>query len=259
MKLNQCALQLYTLRERMKTRRQLEETLGRVRDIGYPAVQISGLNWEIISEADMVALCRGLGLTICATHEAPETILRTPAKVVRRLRALGCRYTAFPYPADVDLGDERQVNRLIKRLERAGKVLAHAGQVLAYHNHHLEFRRLGDSTILERIFSSISARHLQAELDTYWVQFGGGTPVDWCRRLQGRLPLIHLKDLGISDANEVVFRELGKGNLDFTSIVKAGDAAGCQWYIVEQDVCPGDPFDSVAESFEYVRRVLATG
>ena len=69
MKLEQCALQLYTVRERMKTRADLEQTLARVREIGYPAVQVSGLDWSLITEAELVALCREIGLTICATHE----------------------------------------------------------------------------------------------------------------------------------------------------------------------------------------------
>ncbi len=33
----------------------------------------------------------------------------------------------------------------------------------------------------------------------------------------------------------------------------AADAAGCEWFIVEQDTCPGDPFDSLRMSFEFIR------
>ena len=49
MKLEQCAIQLYTLRERMKTRSDLEQTLRRFRDFGYTAIQVIGLEWDLIS------------------------------------------------------------------------------------------------------------------------------------------------------------------------------------------------------------------
>jgi len=258
MKREQCAIQLYTLRDRMKTRADLEATLARVKEIGYPAIQISGLDWSIITESEMVALCASLGLTICATHEPSQTILEAPETVVERLQALGCTHASYPYPADVDFGNAAQVGTLIQGLENAGQVLNRNGLVLAYHNHHLEFRKLDGTTILERIYAGTSPQFVQAELDTYWVQYGGGDPVAWCRRLQGRLPVIHLKDFAINDKNEIMFCEVGNGNLDFPAIVTAAEAAGCQWFIVEQDTCPGDEFDSIAQSLEYIQRVLVT-
>lgn len=258
MKLEQCALQLYTLRERMKTRADLETTLARVKEIGYPAIQISGLDWGLLTEAEMVELCAEIGLVICATHEPSDTVLDAPEQVVQRLQALGCGYTSYPYPGGIDFGDAGQVEQLIQGLERSGKILAEAGLVLSYHNHHLEFRKLGGTTIYERIFAGTNPAHLQAELDTYWVQYGGADPVDWCRRLKGRLPVLHLKDYGINADNEIAYCEIGAGNLNFRAIIAAAEASGCQWFIVEQDTCPGDEFDSVAESFDYIQRALVS-
>ncbi len=51
--------------------------------------------------------------------------------------------------------------------------------------------------------------------------------------------------------------EIGNGVLDWPAILSAADDAGCEWFIVEQDVCPGDPFDSIAQSYRYLR-ALAT-
>lgn len=258
MKLEQVALTLYTLRNRLKTPEEIESTVRRVREIGYAAVQISGLNWDVISELEMLALCRDNGLTICATHEPADMILESPAKVVDRLRALECKYTAYPYPSDIDFGNAAAVDELIVKLDRAGRILAQAGLVLAYHNHQIEFRKLGQQTILERIFEKTDPAHLQGELDTYWVQYGGADPVRWCRKLKGRLPLLHLKDLAINEKNEVVFAEIGSGNLDFPAITKAAEEGGCEWFIVEQDTCPGDEFESIAMSLEYIKSRLVT-
>ena len=50
--------------------------------------------------------------------------------------------------------------------------------------------------------------------------------------------------------------EIGYGNLDFKAIVAAAEASGCEWFIVEQDSCPGDPFDSAKLSFDYIKANL---
>jgi sugar phosphate isomerase/epimerase len=256
MNIGQVAIQLYTLRERMKSREDIESTLKRVKEIGYPAIQISGLNWDFISEAEMVALCDELGLTICATHESAGDVIDHPEKIVERLSALGCKYTAYPYPGGVDFGDEKAVADLIAGLNRAGKMLTEAGQVLTYHNHHIEFRKLNGRMLLERIYEETDPTFVQGEIDTYWVQYGGGDPAAWCRKLKNRLPLLHLKDYRINSENEIEFCEIGSGTLDFKQIISDAEASGCEWFIVEQDTCSGDEFDSIEQSFSYIKSYL---
>lgn len=257
MKIDQIGIQLYTLGAFCKTREAFVETCGRVAKIGYQAVQVSGIDRKVIPESEIAAICADHGLTICATHEASDEILRDPERVVERLRMLGTSITAYPYPAGIDFSSEDAVAAFIRQLEHAGEVLDRAGMILAYHNHHIEFRRLGGRLLLERIYAETNPRFLQGEIDTYWVQYGGGDPVAWCRRLGGRLPILHLKDYQITAKNEITFAEVGSGNLDIPSIVEAAEQAGCEWFVVEQDSCPGDPFDSIAESFEYLRGLVA--
>jgi sugar phosphate isomerase/epimerase len=255
MKLNQVALQLYTLREFLKTPADIAATLKRVRAIGYQAVQVSGMG--PIPETDLVQLCHDNGLTICATHEPSDTILNEPQKVVERLRNLGTRITAYPYPAGIQFDTLDLVKDFCRRLDAAGKVLHDAGLVLCYHNHHIEFRRIDGKTVLEIIYAE--TKYVQGEPDTYWIQNGGGDPVEWCDRLKGRLPIIHLKDYTVTADNKVTFAEIGNGNLNWKKIIAAAEAAGCQWYCVEQDTCPGDPFVSVKQSFEFIRDNLCSG
>src|SRR5439155_1236758 len=101
------------------------------------------------------------------------------------------------------------ITGLAAKLDAAGAALRKAGQVLTYHNHAIEFVRHGKKTGLEILFDETAPENLQGEIDTYWVQFGGGDPVDWCRRLKGRLPLLHMKDYGFSKKNEPAMAEIG--------------------------------------------------
>lgn len=255
MKLHQVAIQLYTLRDFTKTPRDIAATMKKVREIGYQSVQASALG--PIAEEELLNILDGEGLTLCATHEPADMILDEPERVVERLRKLNCKYTAYPHPKGIDFSSEAAVSQWIDRLDRAGKILHDAGQVLTYHNHHHEFRRLGGKTILERIFEGTDPQHLQGELDTYWVQFGGGDPVGWCAKLPARLPLLHLKDYAVGEESKVSYAEIGYGNLDFPAIISAAEKSDCEWFIIEQDTCPGDPFDSIRKSFDYIRSNLA--
>lgn len=253
MQINQVAAQLYTVREFCKTPTDIAETLRKVREIGYEAVQVSAIG--PIAEEELASMLDGEGLICCATHEPTATILDEPERVVERLQKLNCRFTAVPSPG-VNLETLDDVRNFAARINRAGEVLFRNDQVLAYHNHHMEFRRIDGWSILETIYAETDSNYLAGEIDTYWVQYGGGDVVDWCQRLQDRLPLIHLKDYAVDTNNTPVFSEIGYGNLNWGFILPAAEGAGCQWYIVEQDTCPGDPFDSLRLSFEFLRDYL---
>lgn len=254
MKLTQVAAQLYTLREHCKTAETFAASMKKVRAIGYTAVQISGVG--PIPEDEIVRICKGEGLTICATHEGGKVICEEPQKVIDRLGKLGTKYTAYPHP-HLPYGTVDEVSRMIALIAQAGERLRAAGQVLCYHNHAGEFKRVGGKVILERLYREIDPHHLQGEPDTYWVAMGGHDPETWVHRLFARLPLLHLKDFKIGDDGKPIMCEIGNGLLDFPGICAAADAAGCEWFIVEQDQCPADPFDSLRQSFEYLKSTIA--
>ena len=254
MKIDQVAIQLYTLRDFCKTTEDYAATLKRVREIGYRAIQISAVG--PIPEKDLRSIAEGEGLVICATHEPAHKILNETQSVVDRLAALGCTYTAYPNPAGVAMDDPEGIRSLCEKLDAAGAILQAAGQVLCYHNHAVELFRLNGKPVLETIYSCTSPQNLQGEPDTYWLQAGGVDPAAWCRRLKGRLPLLHIKDYAVGPDGKPYFAEIGYGNLDFKTIIAAGEESGCRWFIVEQDVCPGDPFVSIKKSFDYIQANL---
>lgn len=258
MKIEQVALITYTIRDHIQTPEGFRTSMRKLADIGYRAVQISGMPHDVLPPERIAEICRDNGLTICATHEPSQMVLDEPDKVVDRLRALGCTHTAYPYPSNIDFADPASRQQLVEKLDRAGARLREAGQVLTYHNHANEFLKIDGQTALEWIYANTDPQNLLAELDTYWVQLGGGDPVAWCRQLNGRLPLLHLKDVGVRAGNEPTMFEIGHGNLDFKAIIAAAEESGCQWFIVEQDTCPGDPFDSLKMSYDYIAENLVS-
>ena len=47
-----------------------------------------------------------------------------------------------------------------------------------------------------------------------------------------------------------------RGNLDWPLILEAAEKAGVRYYVVEQDVCPGDSLDSMKISADYLKTQL---
>lgn len=256
MKISQVGIQLYTLRDYLQTPQEIAKTLQKVRRIGYEVVQISGMG--PIDEKELGKMLKGEGLICVATHEPGAKILDEPQAIVERLNRLNCKYTAYPYPAGIDLTNRKSVQDLAAGLNTAGKVLQEAGMTLTYHNHSMEFQRIDGELVLDLIYNHTDPRYLQGEIDIFWVQHGGGNPVAWCEKLQGRLPLLHLKDYVIRDGNVPTYAEIGFGNLDWKAIISAAEKSGCQWFFVEQDTCPGSPFDSIQMSYDYIREHLCT-
>jgi sugar phosphate isomerase/epimerase len=256
MRSRQVAAQLYTVREHLKTAAEIAASLKKVKQIGYGAVELASAGAVGVDE--LAKMLGDAGLTCVASHEGSSSILSEPAAVAARAKKLGAKYAVFPHPGGVRLETLADVQSLAQGLNSAGKVLSEAGVILAYHNHSVEFRRFDGRLMLEALYAETDPRYVQAELDTYWVQHGGGDSEDWCRCLSGRLPLLHLKDYMISAEGRPTFAEIGRGNLNWKPIIAAAEESGCQWYVVEQDTCPGDPFDSLKISFEFIRDHLCS-
>jgi sugar phosphate isomerase/epimerase len=242
------AAQLYTLRDYLKTPAEVAKTLKKVKETGFDAVQLSGL--APVDPAELAKMLKGEGLICCATHEQAKQIVENPEKIADKLKILGCKHTAYPFPHNHPK-TAKDYRKLAKVLSKAGKKLAAEGVVLSYHNHAGEFERFGRKTGLEIIYEESDPEYLKAELDTYWIQYGGGNPVAWCKKFPGRMPLLHLKEYGVV-RNEVRMMELGTGSLNWKKIIAAAQNSGVEWYIIEQDVCLIDPFESLKISLSYL-------
>jgi sugar phosphate isomerase/epimerase len=107
-------------------------------------------------------------------------------------------------------------------------------------------------TGLQTLVDGSVAEVFSFEIDTYWIQHGGGNPVSWLSSLAGRMPLVHVKDMAMR-GSEQLFAEVGEGNLEWSGILDACRDGGVEWYLVEQDICQGDPFDALGVSLRNLR------
>ena len=247
----QIAAQLYTLRDYLKTPPDIAKTLAEVSKIGYQAVQLSALGK--IEPKELKRILDNEGLVACATHTGLERFIKEMDAVIEEHKILGCEYTTCPgLPSQ--LHNAEGYRKVAADLSRAGEVLLKNGITLAYHNHAIEFKKYGDKVGLEILYSESDPRYLKAELDTYWAAFGGADPAAWCLKYSGRIPLVHLKDMGF-DGERQFYAEVGEGNLNWGAILSACKKAGVRWYIVEQDICQRPPLESLKISLENLHKM----
>lgn len=248
MKPQNLAAQLYTIRDYTRDADGFAESMAKIRQIGYLAVQISGIG--PIPDEQVKAILDENDLIACITHTPFERLQNDLEGVVAQHRLWNCRHVAVgSMPMPYRQNGEAGYIAFAKEASAIGKKLYDQGLTFSYHNHSFEFCRFGKRTGLEILYEESDPRYLQAELDTYWVQHGGGDPAAWIHLMKGRMPVIHLKDMVIVDDQQAM-AEIGEGNLNWRAILDACRDAGVEWYAVEQDTCRRDPFESLRISFD---------
>ncbi|GIP40149.1 sugar phosphate isomerase [Paenibacillus sp. J31TS4] len=248
------AAQLYTLRDYLKTPEDVEATLKRVKEIGYRAVQVSGLG--PIDPHRLKEMADREGLTICATHIGFGELTDKLDEVIAQHRLWDCRYVGLGGMPMEYRSNEEGYRTFASIATEIGRKLRDAGLTFVYHNHDFEFAKWGERTGLQLLLEETEPEAVNFELDVYWVQEGGGDPVEWIRKVEGRMKVVHLKDMLITADREKRFAEVGEGNLNFVRILEACRETGVEWGAVEQDQCYGrDPFACLETSLRHLDRL----
>jgi len=244
--------QLFTVREHAKTMEDLAESLKKIAAIGYAEVQVSGIGDKDMKEVGK--LCRDNGLAVAATHMGWPRFLKDLDGVIADHKALGCVHTAVGgVPGEYRNADG--VKKFVDELGPVAEKLAAEGMDFSYHNHNMEFVHLADGrTWLATLYETASPDILKAEIDTYWIQAGGGDPAAWIRKCAGREPVIHFKDMAVDAERNQRFAEIGEGNLNWPAILAACEEGGVEHALVEQDRTYGrDPFECLAISYRNMK------
>lgn len=244
------AVQLYTLRSVLQDPSRIGDVLRRVREIGYRGVEVAGI--PDAGVAQFGEELRRSGLVACGAHVGLDRLTSDLDAVAAECRAWGCEYVVVPSLPAAYRSREAYA-RFAGEAAALGARLESSGLALAYHNHAFELERYDGKMGLELIFDG---DEVLAEPDTYWLQFGGLNAAGWIRRMAGRVPLVHLKDLAI-ERGDRFDAEVGEGNLDWPDILAACRDAGTKWLIVEQDAPRGDPLECVATSYANLTKLLS--
>ncbi len=251
--------QLYTVRSVLPEKPL--ETLRALEKIGYREVEVVADNMEKIWPSLRKTRLKPVGLGIDAGLLAAGREAELDAAIAdagkRRFAYMVC-----PYWPPEERSGPAEVRSFAARLNHAGVKCRDAGMMLCYHNHAFEFDPSDGKTLLETLMESTDGAVVALELDVFWASVAGQDPAALLERYAGRVPLLHLKDKAEGTPVQFnqklprsAFKEVGGGTIPMAPVLRAARAAGVRHYIVEQDHTPGDPLDSLRQSFEYLRKL----
>jgi sugar phosphate isomerase/epimerase len=248
-------VQLYTVRSILPAKPL--ETLRAIEKIGYREVEVTAdtLNdiWPSLQQTSLKAV---------SAHLNTDLFMREQAKLPAALddaRKHGFAYVVCPYIDPKDRGGVEVIRKLGDTLNKAGEICNQAGLHLCYHNHAFEYQPTAEGRLLDVLMKTTDPKLVSLELDVMWAHVGGADPVSILQQYGDRIPLVHLKDVAASvetryneNIAHAAFRELGNGVVDIPAVLRAGKKVGVKHYFVEQDQTPGDPLQSLRQSFQYL-------
>ena len=245
------ALQLYTLRDPAK--KDLADTLKKCADMGWKYVQWSGMP---ALPADKVREALGkAGLQCIACHTSVEAFEKDFDKEVAYWKTVGNKDVGPGGMMKDCTKDLESWLKGAKRLDDLGAKLRAAGMRLSFHNHSMEFQKFPNDprTKHEILMEATKPENLCAELDLAWAATAGVDVPAYMRKLKGRMPLVHAKDVTLGGPKHIL-KPLGQGDLKWPEIFAAGREAGVEWYIYEQDNGEGSPFDYTKASYDWLSK-----
>ena len=258
-------LQLYTMRAAM--RQDVDGTLKRIAALGYEEAETygfdpEGLRYYGLDAKAFLQRLRDNNITTPSGHYDLNRYVNTSVDDLKRYvdrciegaRALEQTYITWPL-LDKDSRTIEKFKVAAERLNIVGGQAKKAGLQVAYHNHDFEFVEQNGQLGYDIILKETDPALVKLQMDLYWIARGSKqSPEQWFKRQPGRFVMWHVKDMHRTSRD---YTEVGNGTIDFTRIWPHAPLAGLKHFFVEQGGnFTHDPFRSIADSAEYVKRVL---
>lgn len=242
-------LQLYTVRNNMTDESSAVFTLTEIKKMGYECVQLAGS----IDTLELAArAAKEVGIAVLGILVDMNRCEENGEKLFEIARFCGAKDIGISSSIKTDDEAYDIITRANAFAEKAKEI----GVSFSYHNHSNEFIR-GESgkTLIQLLKEGFDSSLVSFMPDTYWIQHGGADIRDFIEKLEGRVHIIHLKDMKRTPQGPT-FAEIGMGNINFEGIIKTAQNIGIEHFVVEQDICDGDPLESVRISCEYLRKIF---
>lgn len=254
-------LQLYSLRNELPG--DVRGVIAKVATAGYKEVEPFGYSlkdkfWGLEPKA-FKNLLQDNGLTAPSAHYGMDKFMVEGKQddlkaYIEAANIIGSQYIIVPYLGDRDRKNLDDYKKIAARLSEAAVICKASGLKLAYHNHNFEFEKYGTTTGYDILLKETDPKAVQFELDLYWVIRSGNDPLTLFTANPGRFPMWHVKDM--DKANHGLNTEVGSGAIDFKAIYKHAKLAGLKHLIVEQENFSIDPFVSIKQSADFIKKQI---
>jgi len=193
------------------------------------------------------------GLAAPSVHTPLADIQTKLDQAIETAKAVGHQFLICPYLVDKDRRTLDDYKRHAETFNRAGEACRKAGIQFGYHNHDFEFEAKDGKMPYDLLLEETDKDLVKMELDIYWISKAGQDPIAYLGKHKDRFALFHIKEMDKTPNRGIT--EVGRGVIDFKSVFAKAPKGAIKHYFVEQDTCPGSPFDSIKISFDYLKQL----
>lgn len=246
-------IQLYTVGKELM--QDLQGTLAKLAAIGYRTVESAGMAGK--TAADFRQALDAAGLKCPSSH-----LFLSPGQTTQQyfddVKILGSDYVVSSvvikpnsniksvddYIKLIATMTQDDFKKMAAELNTMATQAKSVGLQFAYHNHNMEFRKWSDgSTTYEILMAETDPSLVKIELDCGWADLGGHSPLELFKKYPGRFRMLHIKDfvavphpiVSLDPRSNPEWTELGKGHINYRTILAAAPAAGVEFIFVEQE------------------------
>ena len=236
------AIQLYTVRDALA--RNFKSVVTQIAEMGYVGVETAGFpGISVLEASDLFA---DLGLEVCSAHtQLPYG--KQKNQVIELADALEVTRVVSSTSRD-SFESVDKIKALCERWNEAAEIAKEFNLELGLHNHWWEFSQVDGRSAFEIMLEELND-NIFFQIDTYWVNTGGGNAAQLVEKLGERAPLLHIKDGPCTPEGDML--AVGEGKMEFAPIIEASHGT-CDWLIVELDRCGTDMTEAVEKSYQYL-------
>ena len=247
-------VQTFTVRKAQK--KNIRRAYLPLIECGIKSFEVARIDFNPKNATELAALATEFGIEITSIQVKPKYVFGASESIIEFCKATGCKNVVISMlPFRCILGSDDKFYEFVDTLDAAFDEYAESGITLAYHHHNWEYIKLASGKTRMRELLERTSR-IRFVHDTYWTARCGIDPAVQIAELGDRLLGIHLRDLAFDKKGiDVISHDaaVGDGVIDFERVLKAAEAVGCSYYVIEQKT--DEPYRDIEKSFKFLESI----
>jgi sugar phosphate isomerase/epimerase len=233
---NSFGIQLWSVKQAL-----YKDTLGVLKQLaanGYKKIEgfegDKGLFWGM-KHTELKKVMDDLGMSFVSSHCEISKDFETKAA---QAGEIGMKYLICPHKGAQPSIDNYK--KFADEFNACGEIAKKHGIKFAYHNHDYSFVPMNGIVPQDVMMENTDAKIVDFEMDMYWTTVAGVNALAYMDKYPNRFKLVHVKDLvktNTPEGHESCI--IGKGTIDYKSLLPAVAKLGIQHMIVEQEAYTG--------------------
>ncbi len=229
-------------------------TLKMVADMGYQSVEMcSPPGYESMGfgplmkykAKEMLKIINDAGLSWPSTHYGMDELRQHLDERIQFAKDSGQSQmilSSFGLPEKATISDWLKA---ADELNMMGLKSSKAGIMMGYHNHDMEFDKIGDTLIYDALMNQLDPSYVKMQFQVAVISKGYKAST-YFKKYPGRFISAHLADWSAEEKKDV---PIGKGIVDWKEFFASLKTGGVKNYFVEM------PIDTFKESAAYIKNL----